>query len=398
MKYLLLLILLLGQTENAFACDEKPATSSAAYQCLLEKHPSLKALSFRDEENTARMTAAGQFPNPEIELKSLVSGDKETEIDILQPLEIGGRRSARKERANAESSLATARDTARLGEIAFQAAEDLTRLRQLEQGLALVSDAKAALTNIVKRLQAKRSLTPEDRTILSLFRLYESTLLQKIRLQESERDSLVRTIESASGISLSGIKWQTEPRRLKWPALSRASESKLLDERTASAEFDIANAESRAAVGGAWPELSVGPSFKRSEEGRDGWGVKMNLSFPLWNFNGGARALSRSQAQQAEANVQAVRVMGRSSVASLQGVFEKAVVALETAPKPGSLNKLISESERQFARGLIQPNALVEIYRSSLESLEVTDETELRALRAYFQHETALGNIPKELL
>ncbi|MBK7889988.1 MAG: TolC family protein [Bdellovibrionales bacterium] len=399
MKCLISFFFFIGQSEAAFACDEKPSTTSAVYLCLLEKHPSLKALNYRSAEAEARLKAADQFPNPEIEVKSLVSGEKETEIELLQPIEIGGRRSARKERANAEGNLASVQDISKIGEIAFQAAESLTRLRQLEQGLVLMGDARVALTSIVKRLQAKRSLTPEDRTVLSLFRLYESTLLQKIKLQESERDSLNRMIESVSGVSLSGINWQKEPRRIKWPSLSRATESGLLEERAAQAELAVATAEAGQASGEAWPELSIGPTFKRFDETRqDNWGLKLNFTLPIWNLNGGARAFSRSKIQQAEANLQAVKVVGKSSLASLQSTFEKAIVALESAPRPGSLNKLVSESERQFARGLIQPNALVEIYRSSLESLEVTNETELRALRAYFQHETTLGLVPKELL
>ncbi|MGE3757252.1 MAG: hypothetical protein AB7H97_05825 [Pseudobdellovibrionaceae bacterium] len=399
MKGLIMIFFFIGQSEAALACEEKPSTISAVYHCLLEKHPSLKALNYRRAEAEARLEASEQLSNPEIEVRSLVSGEKETEIELLQPIEIGGRRSARKERANAEGTLASVQDTSKFGEIAFQAAESLTRLRQLEQGLVLMGDAKVALTSIVKRLQAKRSLTPEDRTVLSLLRLYESTLFQKIRLQESERDSLARMIESTSGASLSGINWQIEPRRIKWPSLSRATERGLLEERAALAELAVATAEAGQAFAEAWPELSIGPTFKRlNETHQDSWGLKMNLTLPIWNLNGGARAFSRSKVQQAEANLQAAKVVGKSSLASLQGAFEKAIVALESAPKPGSLNKLVSESERQFARGLIQPNALVEIYRSSLESLEVTNETELRALKAYFQHEIALGLVPKELL
>ena len=87
-----------------------------------------------------------------------------------------------------------------------------------------------------------------------------------------------------------------------------------------------------------------------------------------------------------------------SRLESLKRTYEKAILALESAPQENSINSLISATEKQLSRGLIQPNALIEIYRSSLESLEVTNETELHALQAYFQYETALGHLPKELL
>ena len=399
MKAIFFVYVIFGLGSFAFACEEKPATVDAVYRCLLEKHPSLQSLKYRGAEAEARIKAAGQIPNPELEAKSLVSGEKETEVELLQPIEIGGRRSARRERAQAEINIASVQDAIKIGEIAHQAAEGLTRLRQLEHGLGLMNDAKTSLSGITKRLQAKRALTPEDRTALGLFLLFESTLVQKSKLREAERDSLLFAIESASGSLLSGINWQKEQRRQKWPSLSNIMDSASLGVRAAQAELALANAEMGQASGEAWPDFRLGPSFKRlSDTQENSWGLKASLTLPLWNINGGGRALTQAKTKQAEANLNAAKTLERSSLVSLRTFYEKATTGLERAPKPGSLNKLVLDSERQFARGLIQPNALVEIYRSSIESLETTNETELQALRAYFQHETALGFIPKELL
>jgi len=399
MKIAIYASLFLGVSSFAFACDEKPTTVDAVYQCLLEKHPSLQALKYRGAESDARLKAAGQLPNPELEAKSLLSGEKETEIELLQPIEIGGRRSARKDQAQAEINSALVRDSIRTGEIAHQAAEGLTRLRQVVQGLTLLNEARASLTSITRRLQLKRAMTPEDRIALGLFRLFESTIVQKIGLNEAERDSLLSLIESASGRSLSAINWMNEQRRSKWPSLSVPSENATMNVRAAEAELSLAHADMAQASGQAWPDFRIGPSFKQLNETQENsLGLKVSMTLPLWNLNGGGRAFAQSKAQQAEADLNAAKRFERSTLASLKVTYEKATRALESAPKPGSLNKLVSESEKQFARGLIQPNALVEIYRSSLESLETTNETELQALKAYYQHESALGLLPKEIL
>ncbi len=169
--------------------------------------------------------------------------------------------------------------------------------------------------------------------------------------------------------------------------------------RAAEAELSLAHADMAQASGQAWPDFRIGPSFKQLNETQENsLGLKVSMTLPLWNLNGGGRAFAQSKAQQAEADLNAAKRFERSTLASLKVTYEKATIALESAPKPGSLNKLVSESEKQFARGLIQPNALVEIYRSSLESLETTNETELQALKAYYQHESALGLLPKEIL
>ena len=105
MKWLLFGLCLFGYTTPTFACEEKLSSLSSAYQCILEKHPSLKRLKLRPAEYEARLQDAGQIQNPELEVKSLVSGDKETEVELLQPIDLAGKRSARKARANAENEL-----------------------------------------------------------------------------------------------------------------------------------------------------------------------------------------------------------------------------------------------------------------------------------------------------
>ncbi|MBK8202443.1 MAG: hypothetical protein IPK68_09080 [Bdellovibrionales bacterium] len=398
MRYLIFM-LLLGLPGATLACENTPSTLDSVYKCLLENHPSLQYLKFRDSEYQARDRAARQIPNPEIEAKSSVSGESELELEIRQPIEIGGRRSARKEQAQAENNLALADDGLKSGEIALSIAQNLTRLRQLERNLSIILEAKSSTTNITKRLQTKGSLTPEDGIVMGLLRLYESTLIQKARLAEAERDSLKLVIESTAKVSLSGITWTSEQMKRKWPKLSPLNGSVPLQVRGAQAELEIAQAQSHQATAEAWPLLSVGPTFKRiSETRQDSWGLMLNMTLPLWHLNGGERALTRARTQQSETRLAATHTLESSRLESLRRTYEKAILALESAPQANSINSLISSTEKQLSRGLIQPNALIEIYRSSLESLEVTNETELQALQAYFQYETAIGHLPKELL
>lgn len=383
----------------AFTCENTPSTLGSVYKCLLADHPSLKYLEFRQAENEGRNQAASRIPNPEVEIKSTVSGDKELEVELRQPVEIGGRRAARREHAQAENSLALASDTLKTGQIALSIAESLIRLRQLEKNLFVISEAKSTTSSIAKRLQAKSSLTPEDRSTLGLIRLYESTLTQKTRLLEAERDSLKLLIETTSAVQLAGIDWNSEQRRKEWPTLSQIKENTPVEVRSAQADLALAQAQSNQATAEAWPSLSIGPSFKRQyENNENNWGLMVNMTLPLWDLNKGERAATRARAQQSETLLVATRKLETSRLKSLQSTYEKAILALQSAPQTSSIKSLISSNERQLSRGLIQPNALIETYRSVLESLEVTNETELQALRAFFQYETSLGNIPKELL
>lgn len=396
---ILLVILLLGLSDAALACESSPSKLNEVYKCVFANHPSLQHLKFREAEFQAREVTASQTPLPEIEAKAGLSGQSEFELEILQPLDIGGRVEARKGFAQAENRLSASNDNFISGEIARSFAENLTKLRQIEQNLAIIREARASTTKIAKLLKAKIALTPEDRTTLGLMNMYEYSLNQKAMLAEAEQESLKVLIESTARVSLSSISWKKELSRRKWPVLSSYSNLVPLEVRSAQAELALAHAEIRRVSAEASPAISLGPTLKHEyEKKKITWGVMVNVTLPPSNTKRGEQALAQVHAQQAEAKLKAANDLENGRLGSLRKTYEKAVLSLERAPEISTIKEVISGVEKQFARGLIQPSALIETYRSSLETLEVINETELQAVRAYFEHETALGNIPKDLI
>jgi cobalt-zinc-cadmium efflux system outer membrane protein len=396
---LLLVFLSIGLSDAALACENSPLKLNDVYKCIFDNHPSLEHLKFRGAEFQAREITAIQTPSAEIEAKTGLSGKSEFEIEILQPLDIGGRVEARKGYAQAENRLSATNDNFLSGEIARSIAENLTKLRQIEQNLAIIREARASTTKITKLLKAKIILTPEDRTTLGLMNMYEFGLNQRARLIEAEQESLKALIESTARVSLSGISWKKELSKKKWPALSSYDDLVPLEVRSAQAELALAHAEIRQVSTESSPTLSVGPTLKHEYEKKKlTWGVIVNLTLPSSNIKRGEQALAQVHAQQAEAKLKAASALETGRLESLKKTYEKSVLSLESAPQIGTIKEVISGVEKQFTRGLIQPSALIETYRSALETLEAINETELQAVRAYFEHETALGKLPKDLI
>lgn len=396
---LLSIIFLIVLSKDGFSCEKSPRNADEVYKCALENHPSLQPLKFREAEFEARVMTASQAPSLDIEAKTGISRQSEFELEVLQPIDLGGRIEAQKAYAQAENRLLATNDHFILVEILRSVAENITKLRQIEQSLAIVREAQASTGKITKLLRAKLVLTPEDRTTLGLMNMYDYSLSQRANLAEGEREALRALLENSASVSLAKISWEKEFSRKKWPKLSSSKETVSLDVRTAQADLTLAQAEIRQVLAGASPVLSVGPTLKHDyDQKRLTWGVMVNLTLPPSNIKRGEQALAQVHAQQAEAKIKAATELAMGKLESLKRSYEKAVASLAGAPKISTIKEVIIGVERQFSRGLIQPNALIETYRSSLETLEVIHQTELEAVRTYFEHETALGNFPKDLI
>ena len=80
------------------------------YVCALLKDKRIVSLKFSREEREGRSTEAAQIPNPEVESEFNFDSNKNQYISILQPIEIGGKRSARIEIANAKNNESLIKD------------------------------------------------------------------------------------------------------------------------------------------------------------------------------------------------------------------------------------------------------------------------------------------------
>ena len=158
------------------ACLEPLRSGIEAYRCILEQSPNIQALKFRTEEFQALSAKAKQIPNPELDAGLQFTGEKKTEISLLQPVEIGGKRSARAEKVQAEISLLSARDLESRIEASNAALDSLIRLRQLKSESEFTKDSLSLLGRINSKLKTRAALSPEQATTLRLFSTFEKTL------------------------------------------------------------------------------------------------------------------------------------------------------------------------------------------------------------------------------
>lgn len=399
MKKLIFFIPLLLSSRSEAACPDPIRSGLEAYQCILEQSPNMQALRFRAEEIQGLSDKAKQLPNPELDARLDFTGEKKTELSLLQPLELGGKRGARVERARAETSLISAKDLENRIEASNSALDSLIRLRQLRSESDLVKDSLSILERINRRLKSRPALSPEQKTALRLFSTFEKTLRFRQLNVENEYLKAAAFIEAAIGRPLTKSDSISVGSFKKWPTLDIGTLSgHTASLRVSLAELKLAESELKAAQSESWPDMRIGPSMERQpDRSETSWGVKLGVTLPLWNLNGGGRDLAKARLKSAVAAIEATKRQQTSQFDVLQKQYASLTKVLANTEPVSEIVNSLKDSERLFDRALISPASLIETYRSTFELIEEIHRNEIQAMLIWSTVENLKGSFPKEL-
>ncbi len=384
---------LLAQT-----CEANIASAKEFYRCALKADKRLSSLSMRNEERQGRRDEAAQIPNPEVESEFTFTSEKSQNISIVQPIEIGGKRSSRIKIADAENKISFIEDESTVAKIATDLALSLVRYRQIMTRSSLLSKMKGSLQNLTGRLRAKAVRTPEEKTAVSIFSMQKTVLDTQILTLNQELKLVKTNLEASIGRVLKGSETLSSSERREWPPLDSNKVNETFKTRLAVASVERVRGEVELEKSLAWPELSVGPTMEKQDGNETSWGAKVEFTIPLLNTNGGARQRSRAELSRSEAIVSQTRFKEASRVKVYLEQYNDVVKFLKNSPSQKSLKNSIANSLRLFSRGMIQPAAIVESYRSTLETLEAVQEKELIAYQLYWMLRSFSGEVPKEFL
>lgn len=399
MKKIVIILALFSASQSQAACPEPLKSGLEAYQCILAQSPGIQALRFRSEEVQALLGKAKQIPNPELDAGLEFTGEKKLEVSLLQPIEIGGKRAARLERAQAESSLLSARDLEARIEASNAALDALIRLRQLKAEAELVKDSISILDRVNRKLKGRPALSPEQKTAFRLFSTFEKTL--RFRQLGIERDfqktnafveaAIGRPLTKSDQISVGSFK--------KWPSLDVGTmNGQTAALRVSIAELELAKSELKAAQSESWPDFRLGPSVEQlPEQSEASWGVKVGLTIPLWNLNGAGRDLAKARMNSAQATLEATTRQQINQLDVLQKQYIELTKILGETEPVSEIIRSVKESERLFDRSLISPASLIEMYRSTFELIEEIHRNEIQAVLTWSTVENLKGTFPKEL-
>lgn len=391
-------LLLLSPNLLAKTCNTHFLSAKDFYRCALKVDKRITSLSLRNEERQGRRDEASQIPNPEIESEFTFASEKSQNISIVQPIEMGGKRSSRIKIADAENMISSIEDELTTTKIAADLALSLVRFRQITTRSSLLKEMKSSLRSLTDRLRAKAVRTPEEKTAVSIFSMQKTVLDTQILTLKQKLNYVKANLEASIGRVLEDSETLNSSERRDWPRLDSSLVKETFKTRLAEASVERVRGKVEFENSLAWPELAIGPLIEKKEGNETSWGAKVEFTIPILNTNKGARQRSQAELSRSEALVAQTRFREKARVRVFLEQYNDVVKLLKISPSQKSLKNSIANTLQLFSRGMIPPAAFIESYRSALETLEAIQEKELVAYQLFWMLRSYTGEIPKEFL
>lgn len=400
MKIVLSALVIVGLSSTAQAaqelCPTKIQTANEFYRCALSKDPSLTSLEFRNAEREGRDAEARQISNPIGEADLGFGSEGKQTLSLIQPLQLGGKRSARIQLANSENKSSIIEDQLNSSATATAIALNLVRHRHIEAKRALLAEMRSSLENMTSRLKNKAIRTPEERTASTIFSMQKTVLDTQMLSLTKELSEVKTQLESSIGRKLGSAEILSSKEKKDWPAISPDQMKSSFGSQLAEASIEKSRAEVKVEESNAWPEIAIGPQAERHSDGETSWGAKLEFTVPIFNLNGGAKQRARAQLSRAEALSALTKIREQAALEQLIEQYKILAEFFKKTPSQMAVVGSISESLKLFSRGLVQPSAIIETYRSTLEALEAIQQKELEIYEAYWIIHSQMGHFPRE--
>ena len=397
MNRLVAAVSLCGSSALGPAFAQETLTLDDALARARAHSPAVLAARARVEEARARVRGAGRaLANPEVEAaagRRHDTGRWDLDIGLTQPLEIGGRRGARVDAAEASLAreLATAEDALRRahrevagaylsaasaqerGHVAASAvtfAEDILRIarRRHEHGDVAALDVNVAQSGLARARSEVLAIGAEEAAAFGSLRSL---------LALDPQTSLVLDVEAE--------------RPAPEVAALVAAATDRPDVRALEAELKEAEADERLGKSLAWPDLAASFRYERDEGADVFWGG-ITFSLPLRNRGQETREVALARATRIRGELEALRLAVRNEIGSSWTVYtlrEKA--AAELRAQVAALDENDALARRSYEVGQIGLGELLLLRRETADARSALLERLAEAAEARIDLETRAG-------
>lgn len=367
-----------------------PKSAMDVVACAMAESPMAKRARLATDQSKSLVDIAGQIPNPEIDIQSATGrkdgGDaSSTDIGLLQPIEWGGRRSARISSAEAQGKILSAEQREVQADLVRETVRNLHRLRQVEIEKSLLKETVETLERIISQQSSRPALAPDQQVTLTVYRM----ALADAKIKQSEMFEEERKLEHyfhvSTGHSLAELKPVLPAAPTDWPEIPKIAgeSSPAIMKAMADRDFALARLSNEKSL--VWPQLRLGPMAKlerNSVQNENLYGLRLMMDLPVFNQNGAGRAYANVAVAQSETLIQLTRDEESHERAEQTKVYASAVETLKNSPSVDSILKDFNRSQGAVRRGLIAGSLLIELHRQRSELIRSRNGRELRAIEA----------------
>lgn len=382
---------LLAQSLPLFAQDAS-LTEAIAIQRALAR----EGIVERDEAEQigarAEADVIGPLENPSIELShERVSGENESELVIVQPIDFSGQRSALRAAARAEAAAVENDVMRRRQQLIAETRQAYVQCAGGAATLRIRQDFVAELSEALRvssaRAKAGDTAVYDVRRVRVAQRAAEAELAQA----RGERAAACITLASLTG----AVDPQVTPAAmtaLSAGAVPAASRADLIarEQRVLAASQTV-----RAAERARLPQLALGAGVKRVDDGTStayGPVVSVGVTLPVWNGGGAAvrRERARLAASQAELSIARRQVEAEQQAAAARASAARdAAVAAAGAREDAA--RLGTTAETAYQAGEIGVAELIDAYEAARDAELSVVALALSAAEAAVEYDLATG-------
>lgn len=358
-------------------------------------------LQARVGEVEADAVAAGTWANPTLELgRDKTGATRESRWQVMQPLDLSGRRGLREDAARHRIRATEADNLARRNERAVELRRAFHLVLRLQETVGAVSNWAARFTRIgvvVDKLARAGEVAGYDRRRLAREqRTAEARLAESRAELERGRARLAALIGSDIGERVDGRLPPDAP-----PALPKlqARLAARPDLTALSARVDAAQSENSAAQNNL-PELSIGIGGKRVDDGvlrNNGNLLMLSFALPLFDRQQPGDRRSAAQAMAARAELGLARQQAAGELVGLHRQLTQLLAAAERyrsdAVAPSA--DLVRIAETAYRAGESTILELLDAYKGALDAETTALDLEWKAREVRIELDQMTGNHPQ---
>lgn len=292
----------------------------ARSQTLLRQHPSLNAAKFEVEARKSQVAQAGMVPNPSLSIEAENFGGTgpssgiqglETTTRLEQTVELGGKRSVRREQAKAEMRIAQSEHSLREAELSLELREVYSEALRLQERLRILEQDTVFLHEIVEVARRRTQsggggVAEEGKLRLSLSQARIEAV--KVRTELGISFQRLALLMSLPAPDFGALKEPDVGLIPKWDSVIAALEKHPQLTRWKS-ERELRALSLRSARAQNIPDLGFNAGVRHLNSGGGDWGIVGGISIPLpvWNRNQGDITGSEKRVRSGEQSTEAAR-------------------------------------------------------------------------------------------
>ncbi|CBW25883.1 putative outer membrane protein [Halobacteriovorax marinus SJ] len=380
----------------------KIENTDTLFSKLKENHPQIQYNQSLEKAKSEDLNIAAKYLNPEVDIqyakgKSIEGDSRTTSLSLSFPLEVGGKRSAKKEVASASTEM-TREFLRNNSEQAFiEVVLKSYRLRQINELLPIYKEAKDSLNKILRVKNKRKTLSPEEEVEKETLSLATNDYRLKISKLTSDREKFIKEISLALGDSctfvISSLPGELDFSKVDLPKgnLEQAAVIK-----QASQEVLLAKAQGDLESAKTFSNISIGPKVEIEKiAGRSfkTYGLSLSMDLPIFNLNSSSKSKRLKEYRAALLNQQHIK---RHTSIELESQLEKLNslrLTLESIATKEQLERKHLKIEKLFSRGIISTAMIIESHRQLIEFANTRNEFELSAVESIWKIRKIHGKV-----